>query len=261
MKIIADMHTHTLSSHHAFSTIAENCSVAKERGLTHVALTNHGPAMMDAPNIVHFLALMPKVACGVRVLSGAEVNILGDHIDTSGPFSEIFAAMDIDKWRKFGGNGFDLPDFCLSRLEYVVASMHDGCVSPSTVEEHTRLILRALDNPHIDCLGHLGNPRFQADYEQIVKKCAETGKIIEINNHSPVARKGSEDNCEQIARLCKQYKVNVVVSSDAHYMDEVGDFEFSLGLLNKVGYPEEMILNADGDRFAAWFKSRKGIDI
>lgn len=261
MNIIADMHTHTLSSSHAYSTLAENCMIAKERGLSHVALTNHGPAILDAPNVVHFLALMPKHCRGVRVLSGVEVNILGDHIENKGPFTEIFGGMDIEKWRKFGGNGFDLPDFCLSRLEYVVASIHDGCVTPSTVDEHTRLILRALDNPHIDCLGHLGNPRFQADYEQIVKKCKETGKIIEINNHSPVARKGSEKNCEEIARLCMEYGVYVVVSTDAHFMEEVGDFGNSLALLEKVGFPEELVLNADIRRLGQWFRTRKGIEI
>lgn len=261
MKIIADMHTHTLTSHHAYSTLAENCTVARERGLSHIAMTNHAPAMLDAPSIAHFLALMPQYAKGIRVLGGAEVNILGDHTESSGLFADLFGDMGIDKWRKFGGNGFDLPDFCLSKLEYVIASIHDGCVIPTTVEEHTQLYLKALDNPHIDCLGHLGNPRFKADYEPIVQKCAKTGKIIEINSHSPVARKGSEPNCEIIAKLCIQYNVPVVVSTDAHYMDEIGDFTLSLALLEKVSFPEPLILNADLDRLRTWFKAKKGIEI
>ena len=39
--ILADMHTHTLFSKHAYSTVKENIEVAKKRGLKYLAITDH----------------------------------------------------------------------------------------------------------------------------------------------------------------------------------------------------------------------------
>ena len=41
MKIIADTHTHTLMSTHAYSTIIENIAEAKKKGLKFIAITDH----------------------------------------------------------------------------------------------------------------------------------------------------------------------------------------------------------------------------
>ena len=48
MKIKADLHTHTLSSGHAYSTIDEMAKGAQKRGLNLIAITDHGPAMPGA---------------------------------------------------------------------------------------------------------------------------------------------------------------------------------------------------------------------
>ena len=45
MKLIADTHTHTIASNHAYSTVLENIEAAKERGLLYLAMTEHGPNM------------------------------------------------------------------------------------------------------------------------------------------------------------------------------------------------------------------------
>ena len=51
MKIIADTHTHTIASTHAYSTLLENVGYAKKAGLRAIAITDHGPAMPDAPHM------------------------------------------------------------------------------------------------------------------------------------------------------------------------------------------------------------------
>lgn len=43
MKI--DLHTHTIISGHAYSTLKENIEAARARGLEAFAVTDHGPAM------------------------------------------------------------------------------------------------------------------------------------------------------------------------------------------------------------------------
>ena len=54
MQIIADTHTHTLASTHAFSTILENAGAASQAGLAYLGWTDHASSMTDAPHIWHF---------------------------------------------------------------------------------------------------------------------------------------------------------------------------------------------------------------
>ena len=55
MKILMDMHTHTMASGHGYSTLKENIDVAKEKGLKALGLSEHGPAMPGGPH-ENFLA-------------------------------------------------------------------------------------------------------------------------------------------------------------------------------------------------------------
>ena len=54
MKIQADLHTHTIASTHAYSTISENCIWAEKYGLKAVAMTDHAMKMPDSPHVWHF---------------------------------------------------------------------------------------------------------------------------------------------------------------------------------------------------------------
>ena len=80
LNIIADMHTHTLASTHAYSTITENCRSAAEKGIRIVAMTDHYGDMPDSPHLWHFenLKILPRTICGVTVLKGVEANIIND---------------------------------------------------------------------------------------------------------------------------------------------------------------------------------------
>ena len=42
IKIVADLHVHTVSSGHAYSTVMEIVKVAAQKGLKAVAITDHG---------------------------------------------------------------------------------------------------------------------------------------------------------------------------------------------------------------------------
>ena len=54
MQIIADLHTHTSVTDHAFSTLTEMVQAAEDRGLAAIAITNHGPTNPDGPHEWHF---------------------------------------------------------------------------------------------------------------------------------------------------------------------------------------------------------------
>ena len=85
MKIVADMHTHSIASTHAYGTVKEMAAQAAEIGLYAIGITDHGPAMPGSPRTWYFdnFAAIPKTYMGVRVLMGAEANITDDegHID------------------------------------------------------------------------------------------------------------------------------------------------------------------------------------
>lgn len=234
MNIIADLHTHTTVSHHAYSTLAELLDEAKKKGLYAMALTNHAPAMNDGAHLLHFrcLSKLPEIIEGVRLYRGAELNITD-----------------------FTGS-IDLPNTILGSLDFVIASYHHECMESGTIDEHTKGWLGAVKNPYVDCMGHSGNPRFSFDMERVILECKKLEKIVEINSSSSQARKGSDENCKEIARLCKKHGVHVAVNSDAHSKWSVGDFSHAIDLLNAVDFPEELVINSSIERLHAYLEKR-----
>ena len=78
MRLIADTHAHSLASGHAYSTIKEMAAAAKAKGLKALALTEHAPEMPGTCGLYYFqnLDVVPREAEGVRLLMGAEANIV-----------------------------------------------------------------------------------------------------------------------------------------------------------------------------------------
>lgn len=234
MGYVVDTHTHTVSSGHAYSTLLENLQWANKIGLKVLATTDHGPMMPGGPHLFHFgnMKVVPRAVNGVIHLRGCEANI----IDFEGKL--------------------DVKDDYLKRLDLILASLHDACLNPGTEEENTRAVLKAMDNPYVDILGHLGNPVFPINKEAVVIKAKETGKIIEINNGSFNSRPGCEDNCLEIALLCKKYKVPVSLGSDAHICYAIGDFTKAEKILQKADMPEELIINTNKDKILMYLKNK-----
>lgn len=239
MKIIADLHTHTVASTHAYSTVLENITYAKKRGLKCIAITDHAVGITDAPHIWHFsnLNAIPRVVEGIVVLRGAEVNILDDE------------------------GHVDLDEKVLSGLDWVNASFHAPTCAPRDVAYHTRAYLKLAQNPHIDLIAHSGTESFRYDYEAGIKAFKEYGKLVEINSASGRTRAGGKKNCIEIAKLCKKYEVPVVLNSDAHFATAVGQMEELVQMLEELDFPEKLVLNADEERLFGYIKEKKNIDL
>ena len=126
---------------------------------------------------------------------------------------------------------------------------------------HTAALEAILYNPYVNAFGHLGNSNFPFDHEYIISRCNDHGKIVEINNASLSIRKGSHDNCMDIARLCMKYEVPISVDSDSHICYRVGHVEGALEMLEEIGFPL-IIGHAGGPRPASVRRcSRIGIDL
>lgn len=235
MKILFDTHTHTCASAHAYSTVMETAKYAADMGMEAIAVTDHAPAIPDGVHLWHFLNLkaIPREIYGVKILYGAEVNIV-----------------DLD------GN-IDLEYDILKKLDVVNASIHKPCYRDYGAKDNTSAYLSVVNNPLIDVICHSGAPDLEYDYEKIIDLAKKNHKLIEINNHSFYVRKASIPNCRKIAQLCKEKEVGIVVSSDAHIAFDIGDYTKALDMLREISFPEKLIMNRDLSSFEK-FMSEKG---
>lgn len=226
MIIQADLHTHTIASTHAYSTITENCLYAKEIGLKAIAMTDHAMLMPDSPHYWHFgnLRVLPRKIHDVTVLKGAEVNI-------------------------YNYNGeLDLTSDELAKLEWVVASYHKYTFpdfSPADPKIVTDGYLKAIQNPHIDVIGHPTTDFFPFEHERAIKAFKEYDKLIEINESSIKRKPGAAKTVVPVLELCKKYDVPVVLNSDAHFWSEVGITTVAEKILLELDFPKRLIANAD----------------
>ncbi len=238
MEYEIDVHTHTLASGHAYSTIQEMVMAAKDKGLKGVGITEHAPSMPGSCEDIYFrnLRVVPRQMYGVNVLLGVELNILNEQGDV------------------------DLPDYILRRLDVRIASVHRNVFPPSTGKVLMNSIEKALNNPYVDILGHPDDGHYEYDYKRLAELAAANNKIIEINNASlrPLGiRPNAYENDLKLLSYCKDRKVNIIVGSDAHVSFDVGAHEEAVKVLNEADYPDELILNYHMDKLLAILEEHK----
>ncbi len=236
MKYEIDSHCHSIGSGHAYSTVQELAKAAKKKKLKMIAITDHGPSLPGASHI-YFIAnqkVYPKRMYGVEVLRGVEANIVS-----------------------YDGK-LDVPDNRLEKLDLVLAGYHEPALNPTNAADHTRGIIKVMENDLVDVIVHPGNPEYPIDIDKVLKKAKETYTLIEINNSSLwMSRKGSLKNCIHIAKLCKKYGVHVVVGSDAHISFDVGEFGKATKIFKEIDMPAELITNRSVKAFKG-FLAKKG---
>lgn len=233
----SDLHTHTVISGHAYSSLLENINHCVEKRIKILGTSEHAPSMPGAPHKWYFgnMKVLPRYINGVMLLKGCEVNILN-------PSGEI-----------------DLEEEQYRHLDYMIASLHEPVFSPNFSKiETTSAILNAINrNKKIEILGHLGNPNYSIDYKTIVEEAKKKDIMVEINSSSLSgnSRIGSYDNCKIIARLCKEIGTKVILNSDAHFASSIGEFEKGIALLKDIGMPDELIMN-EPEKLINHFKNK-----
>lgn len=236
MKYLSDLHTHSIVSGHAYSTLLENINYCAEKGIKILGTSEHAPTMPGAPHYWYFgnMKVVPRVINGVTILRGCEANIL-----------------DID-------GSLDMTDESSRNLDYMIASFHEPVFKPKSKEENTEAILNVMDKyDKVEILGHLGNPNYELDYEAIVKKAKEKNIMIEINNSSLLgsSRVGSDVNCKKVALLCREIGTKVILTSDSHINTCIGVFNKGIEILEEIQMPKELVMN-DPEKLIAHLKSK-----
>jgi putative hydrolase len=137
VRLLADLHTHTIASGHAYSTITELAHGARANGIELIAVTDHGPSVPQGAHPWYFwnLKVAPSVLDGVRILKGCEANLSAET-----------------------DNGIDLPDDVLGLLDFVAVGFHPltGFDGRDRVR-NTESLLRVIANPLVDQITHPGN--------------------------------------------------------------------------------------------------------
>ncbi len=235
MRLVCDCHIHTLSSGHAYSTIGECAAAASGKGIELIAMTDHAPAMPGGTHIFHFqnMHVLPEVLHGVRLLKGAEVNIL-----------------DFDGL-------LDLDDRTLGGLDLVIASLHVPCFQAGTAAQNTRAATGAMRSRHVDILGHPDDSRIPLDYDELARAAAATGTLLELNNSSLSPRsyrQNAQDNCMRLIEAALRHGARLIVDSDAHVHTDVGNFTNVLPLLSGLAVPDSVVANITAARLLSWLK-------
>ena len=226
MKIVADIHTHTIASGHAYSTVKENIEQALCAGLEYLGFSDHTPGMPNTTSDSYFynLKVIRDTVGGLRVLKGAEANI----VDSQGRI--------------------DVPRETVSELDYVIASLHDLVTENMGITANTQSVIQAMKNPCVRVIGHPDDARFPLDYKALTVAAKAMDVALELNNSSlspNSSRPGAHENARRMLEQCKRTRTAIIVGSDSHIWYEVGEFSNALFLLEQCDFPSELVINAN----------------
>lgn len=200
--IRGDLHMHTTATD-GEDTLGEMVRAAAARGLSYVAITDHGQRVTMARGLDRTRLLR----------QWDEIDRLNESLAEEGrPPIMVLKGIEVDMLEK---GGLDLPDEVLKRADWVVASLHYGQNQPR--ERITQRIVEAIENPYVSVIGHptgrLINrrPPYDVDIEAVIAAAARTGTFLEIN-----ANPWRLDLDDRHAAAAKRAGVKVVISTDAH---------------------------------------------
>jgi DNA polymerase (family 10) len=222
--IRGDLHMHTQWSD-GKDTADVMARAAAARGYEYCCITDHSQSLKFARGVTvedlrahaaSVRALSDSV--GIRVLMGAEVDILGD-------------------------GTLDYPDDVLGELDLVVASVHSRFAMPR--DEMTRRVVRALEHRHLDVLGHptgrlIGQrPGYDLDVEAVIEAAQRTETALEIN-----ASPDRLDLPDVHVRLARERGVFVAVDTDAHQKAHLDFMPFGVGTARRGWTDARHVINA-----------------
>jgi DNA polymerase (family 10) len=231
-----DLHCHTRASdgHMALEELAE---MARARSYAYVAVCDHSRSAAYAGGLTidrlkeqgAEIDALNRRGKGFRILKGSEVDILAD-------------------------GRLDFPDEVLQQLDFVVASVHSGFKKNVT----TRMV-KALENPHVDTIGHpsgrllSGREGYDVDLEKVIEAAAANGKALELNSHFDRL-----DLDDLYLRKAKDAGVLISIGTDSHASDGPAMIRFGLGVARRGWLEKGDVLNTrDAAGLARWRKSRR----
>ena len=224
-----DLHCHTTLSD-GRNTLEEMAAAGRGRGYSYMALTDHSASHGFGDNVtaerlwqrIEEVRDWNEGRRGFRLLAGTEVNIGLD-------------------------GSLDYPEDLLAALDWVVASVHTSfSVSEAAMTER---VLAAIENPDVDCIGHLTGrligrrEPYGIDVEAVAEAAARTGTMLEINGNP-----NRRDLSEHHARLAADAGVGIVLDTDAHGVDTLGNMAYATATARRAWMTAAEVANTRGWR-------------
>jgi DNA polymerase (family 10) len=213
-----DLHMHTDWSD-GRATLEEMVAAALALGRRYIAICDHANRLKEGRlerQVAEIEALREEVG-KIRILSGIEVDIRAD-------------------------GSLDMPDEVLAERDWVMASVHAGFDQPR--ERLTGRILAAMENPHVDCIGHPTGRKinrraaYDVDFERLLEGALSTGTFLEIN-----AQPDRLDLTDTRARASGEAGVKIVVSTDAHRVGELENLELGVAQARRGWLTADQVVN------------------
>ena len=229
-----DFHCHSLFSACGLHTVVELLTEAKRRGLKALAVTDHGPAIREGRLSWVFFERLGQPVEGIRLLKGIEANPAGL------------------------GGGIDLPPKLLKYTDIVLLGFHYTIRRGLGKKGNTRLLLKILEeNPFIDVITHPGFDGYELDLETAAKACRDNGTALELNNSKLLLAKQDESEMEKVARACMETGCRAAICSDAHTLTEIGEDGHVRRMLERLDFPEELIVNRNAASALEFIEKRR----
>jgi DNA polymerase (family 10) len=211
-----DLHMHSTWSNDGKNTLEEMATAAKARGYDYVAITDHAHYLRDGRFEAQAkeIAKLQKKLAPFELLRGIEVSIRVD-------------------------GTLDFSDEQLAECEWVMASLHSAFE-----KSPTERILSAMENPHVDCIGHPTTRKLNRrsgidiDLERVVAKGLETGTYLEINSQPDRLDLRDSD-----ARIVGEAGLPLVISTDAHELGALDFAELGVAQARRAWLTKDQIVN------------------
>jgi DNA polymerase (family X) len=235
--IKGDLHSHTTLSD-GRNSLEEMAEAARDRGYQYLAITDHSAShgFGDHVTAERLWERIEEIRAwnkgqdkdnkGFRLLAGSEINIGLD-------------------------GSLDYPDDLVAALDWVVASVHTSF--SVSEKEMTARVLKAIENPNVDCIGHLTGrligrrEPYGIDVEAVAEAAARTGTMIEIN-----ANPNRRDLSDRHARLAVDAGVKIVVNTDAHGVDTLDNITYGIATARRA-----WLTKADVANTRSWAEFKK----
>jgi len=237
--IQADLHMHTTWSDGTLS-IREMAEAALQRGRKYIVITDHSQysAIANGLSVERILQQQLEVrqvdqemGGRIRVFHGVEMDIRSD-------------------------GTLDYPDEVLEKLDFVVASLHISLRQPR--EQITQRVLNAINNPHVDLIGH---PRGQLlpdrepadlDMDAVFAAAKEHGTALEIN-----ANPRRLDLEAQYARRAVELGIPICIDTDAHAAEQMDLMGYGVLTARRGWVTAASVINTwPVEKFIQWTQQR-----
>jgi DNA polymerase (family X) len=211
-----DLHSHSTWSADGKSTLEEMAAAARDRGYQYLAVTDHSHYLREGrlEQQNEEIEALNAQRAPFRLLKGVEVNIRAN-------------------------GSLDVPDETLAGRDWVVASLHSAFH-----RDPTERILAAMENPHVDCIGHptarkIGKrPPADVDIDRIVAGALQSRTALEINSQPDRL-----DLPDPLARVAGEAGVLIAVTSDGHRVSALDYVELGIGQARRAWLTKKQVLN------------------